>query len=297
MLRLPGRKKGDPDQVWSACHAPTPSAEGYRIIWIRSSTKIERDKASRQARIEAAVKALDALGAKALGPRSRVASMQALHDAAEKILQRHRADRWISVQVHERANETFAQDRPGRPGPSTRYKKTTRARFELTFKIRDDQIAADAASDGCFPLITNDPAMTPSQVLAAYRYQPNLEKRHAQLKGVQLVAPVYIKDSARIEGLLFCYYLSLLLHALIEREIRNAMRASDKRALPLYPEDRDSAAPTTARIIENFTGVARSRLYRDGELVQTFDPELTPVQRDVLKLLDVPLSAYQTTAD
>lgn len=86
VLRLPGHRIGEPDQVWSACTAPTPSAEGYRIIWIRSSTKIERDKASRQARIEAAVKALDTLGAKAAGPRSRIGSTQSLHAAAEKIL-------------------------------------------------------------------------------------------------------------------------------------------------------------------------------------------------------------------
>jgi hypothetical protein len=51
---------------------------------------------------------------------------------------------------------------------------------------------------------------------------------------------------------------------------------------------------TTARIVDIFTGVARSRLYREGGLVQTFDPELTPVQRDVLTLLNVPLT-NQTT--
>jgi hypothetical protein len=31
--------------------------------------------------------------------------------------------------------------------------------------------------------------MSPAELFAAYRWQPNLEKRHAQLKGTQLVAP------------------------------------------------------------------------------------------------------------
>ncbi len=33
----------------------------------------------------------------------------------------------------------------------------------------------------------------PAEVLAAYRYQPNLERRNHMLKGPQEVAPVYLK--------------------------------------------------------------------------------------------------------
>jgi hypothetical protein len=36
---------------------------------------------------------------------------------------------------------------------------------------------------GCFPLVTNDTTLTDGEVFAAYKYQPNLERRHAQLKG------------------------------------------------------------------------------------------------------------------
>jgi hypothetical protein len=35
-------------------------------------------------------------------------------------------------------------------------------------------------------------------VLAAYKYQPNLERRHGQFKGHQLVAPVLLKGPVRI---------------------------------------------------------------------------------------------------
>jgi hypothetical protein len=49
----------------------------------------------------------------------------------------------------------------------------------------------------------------------------------------------------------------MLTSALIERTIRHAMTHAGLDQLSLYPEDRGCAAPTTARILEIFTGVPR----------------------------------------
>jgi hypothetical protein len=53
-------------------------------------------------------------------------------------------------------------------------------------------VADDAASDGAFPLISNDRSLSDAQLLGAYRYQPNLERRHHLLKGVQGATPVLL---------------------------------------------------------------------------------------------------------
>ena len=60
-------------------------------------------------------------------------------------------------------------------------------------------------------------------MLVAYRYQPNLEKRHHELKSVQDAAPVTLKSPFRIEALFACQFIALLTNCLIERELRNAM--------------------------------------------------------------------------
>ena len=66
--------------------------------------------------------------------------------------------------------------------------------------------------------------------------------------------------------------------------------------LSLYPEDRGCTAPTTARILEIFTGVARHQLAApDGTVLRTFQPELTDLQAQVLDLLDTPTSVYRPT--
>jgi len=53
------RRPFEPDDVYETTEAPCPSAEGYRVIWVRSSAKVEHDAGSRRARIAAGVGAID----------------------------------------------------------------------------------------------------------------------------------------------------------------------------------------------------------------------------------------------
>ena len=123
--------------------------------------------------------------------------------------------------------------------------------------------------------------------------QANLEKRHAQLKGTQLVAPVFLHDPARIEALLCCHFIAMLIHALIERQTRRAMKSKGIKQLSLYPEDRGCLAPTAARILDIFTDLARHHLLdHHGRLVQSFAPQLNELQQLVLDLLDIPHRIY-----
>jgi hypothetical protein len=162
----------------------------------------------------------------------------------------------------------------------------------VTATVDADQVRHDAASDGCFPLITNDHQLTNAEVLIAYRYQPNLEKRHHQLKSVQDAAPVTLKSPARIEALFACQFIALLCCCLIERELRDAMTRQQITDLPLYPEDRSCTAPTATRVFDHLAPIQRHHLIRDRHTVQTFEPQLTPLQAQLLDLLAVPASAY-----
>jgi hypothetical protein len=241
--RRPPRRGGDPDEIWATFESPVGSDGGYRIIWVHSSTKHDNDAATRARRIETGIAALEELAARLARPRCRYKSAVAVEAAAERALVDADADAWIDAAVTAVAADTFRQDSGGRPGTDTRYRKTTTERFALSYKVNHDRVAYDARMDGIFPLITNDRTMTPAEVLTAYKYQPNLERRHAQLKGHQLVAPVFLKDPVRIEGLLCCHFFALVVQALIEREIRAAMADADEANIPLYPELRACAGP------------------------------------------------------
>jgi hypothetical protein len=145
-----------------------------------------------------------------------------------------------------------------------------------------------------WPLITNEKDADPADILAAYKHQPSLERRHHQLKGDQLVAPMFLHDPARIEGLMTCHFVALLVHALVELEIRRAMAARGLKKIPLYPDHRACASPSVVRISEIFDGLARRHLIdTHGHVVQTFPPELTELQAVLLALLGVPEDRYR----
>lgn len=293
--RRPSRH-GEPDEVWHTTVAPSPSAEGYPIIWVRASAKIDRDGEARRARIAKGIAALDDLNGRLASPRTRIKTVVAVEAAAVAALEGAGATRWIGFHVTETIEESFRQETRGRPGSNTRYRKLVRTHHRVAWQVREDVVARDAASDGCFPLITNDTNMAPTQVLAAYRYQPNLERRNHMLKGPQQIAPVYLQTPHRIEAFLLCQFLALLTAALIEREIRTAMTTAQLNSIPLYPELRSCPAPSAPRVLEIFAGVARHHLYSKGHVVQIFEPTLTPLQHQVLDLLAIPANTYTTTS-
>ena len=238
--------------------------------------------------------AIEALQVRRSSPKTRLTTPVAAETAATTALHQAGATRWITYTITESTETTFRQEHRGRPGNQTRYRRTEKPVITITAAVRADTLAYDAVTDGCFPLITNDTTMTPAQILAAYRYQPNLERRHHILKGPQQVAPVFLENAHRIEALLLCHFLALLTEALIEREIRTSMKTQALAGIPLYPEFRNCPAPSAERILEIFNHVDRHHLVHGDEVVQTFEPELTPLQHNVLDLLHVPATVYTT---
>jgi transposase len=216
--RRPARRRDESDDVYWTFESPLPTGEGYRVIWVRSSAKTARDAGLRATRLQRATDGLEDLTRRLAGPKCRLKTRVAVEAAARAVLDDTETTRFFDLHVRQDQERTYRQEHRGSPSANTRFRHTNRERFMLTWRARPHVIKADAASDGCFPIVTNDPTITPAEALAAYKYQPNLERRHAQLKGPQAVAPVFLRDPARIEALLCCHFLALLVQALIEWE-------------------------------------------------------------------------------
>jgi len=294
--RAPGTRAGDPDRVWRTFQAPVPSVDGFRVIWVHSSSKAARDASARAARIEAGLAAIDTVAARLASPKSRLKTRVAAEAAASTALAAAGATRWVGFTVTETVEVDHRQEKRGRPGAQTRYRRINTTVFTVTAQIDAQKVSYDAVTDGCFPLISNDTTMTPAEVLAAYHYQPNLERRNHLLKGTQDVAPVYLQTAHRIEALLLCHFLAMLTEALLEREIRTSMTTQGLAGIPLYPELRNCPAPSAPRILEIFDDLARHQLINaDDEIVQTFQPQLTPLQQQVLHLLHIPATIYNSS--
>jgi hypothetical protein len=286
-----GRRLGEPDDVYVTTEAPWPSAEGFRVIWVRSSHKVERDAHVRSNRVAVGVVALDELNQKLALNRCRLKTRdEAVTEAVASV----GAAWWVGFRVEEYQEVRHRQETRGRPGADTRYRQITRTKYRIHLDVREDVIGADARSDGCWPLVTNEKEANPADILAAYKHQPSLKRRHHQLKGDQIVAPMFIHDTARIEGLMTCHFVALLVHPLVELEVRRAMAARAMKKIPLYPEQRACESPSAVRIFEILDSLARRHLIgTSGQVIQTFSPELTELQLVLLDLLGIPEDRYR----
>jgi hypothetical protein len=170
--RRPGKRNGDPDQVWWTAPAPIPTSEGHRIVWVRSSQKHACDAEARRARIERGMLALEAVQARLAGPRSRLRTLVAVDEAAQAALADAGAERWIAYEIAQTVQESFRQEKRGRPGSQTRYRKTEKTVFKLSFRIDDGKVAYDAATDGCFPLVSNDRELSDPELWAPTATSP-----------------------------------------------------------------------------------------------------------------------------
>ncbi len=290
LLRPDLRRKDQPPDVFRALPSPIPDGDGFRLLWYQSTHKMERDAQHRRGAIHKAGKGLQELRTKLQRPRCRLRTRGAVAAVAETVLRGADAERWIDVQIDTVEVDRYRQVGPGRPGNGTRYRREVRQRFDLSWSLRQDQVVYDARCDGIFPLITNcsPEEMSAAEVLKVYKTkQPLVEKRHHLFKNVLSAVPVSLKCAHRIESLLFLLFVALLVHALVERALRQAMDRDALKALPLYPEQRACTTPTAERIFDLFEDLQRHVLRQQGEVVQRFDPTLTERQSILLDLLGI----------
>jgi transposase len=285
----PRRRDGD-DLVYHAVEAPQRCSDGYRVLWYRSSQKQQQDQQQRQQRLERAYARLEGLQAPGRRPVRQHAAAQA---AAERILIEEQVATLLRIEINCEIEEKFRQEGPGRPGPDTPYRRVEHCCYRARFVPDPEAIRRHAASDGLFPLMTNDEHLTLAEALGKYKYQPFVEKRHEQLKSVFAVTPLWLKSVTRISSLLWLYYVVELLQALLEREVRRRLEQQPAFRLALYPEGRVSEAPTTALVLSILEGQRRHRLLDEqGQELKRFHDPLPAVAHEVLHLLDVDATPY-----
>jgi transposase len=287
------RYSDGPRDCWQVYRAPLLSAEACAVVWVWSALLTLRQASTRRRNIAAAEEELSALRERLAGAKARLRGAAEIDLTVKTILEKHNVVRYLKVERTVCETDSYQQTTRGRPGPDTVYRKITKERYDIEWRTDEKAIAYDHKSDGMYPLMTNDRNMPPAQVLEAHKGQPMIEKRFEQVKTVHEIAPVYLKDEGRIEALFTVYFFALMVQALIERELRNAMQREQIEELPIYPEQRQCSHPTTEQILRLFSMTARHRLIRNSVCLQVFDHEFTDLQLQVLSLLGVAPGAFR----
>lgn len=286
------RSSGPPDVYWTTGDGPNETREDYRIVWFRSSLKAECDRQARERAIEKARAELFDLRARISRDKRRRRRGSILRKA-RSILRERGCESFLTVDLRTQTYIQLKRLRRGRPRKEDPVREVRRKVFHLEVRRDVRALRAEARTDGVFPLVTNlaRRKAPKKEVLLIYKDQPYVEKRHALFKSEFEVAPVYLKKPHRVCGLLHATFLAMTLDALIERTLRQAMAREGIQSLPILPEGRPTKTPTTARLLEMFSGLAWYE-FEQGEHTVTFPIRLSPLQKQLLKLLEIDPLVY-----
>lgn len=292
VLEIPNKRSeiGPPD-VFCSCAAPDRTAEGFRVIWFRSSAKAALDGQARDKRLTQAQAELGLLSHRL--NRRQLRSARQIRKAVQEIVERRSVKPLLRVRLKRQVQQQFKRLRRGRPGAHDPVRVVRRIAWSLEVRVDEKVLRAEERTDGVFPLACNlDKKKYPKrEVLSSYKYQAYVEKRFSQLKTDLEVAPVYLKKPHRCAGLVHAYYVALAVSSLIERAVRQGMKRKGIEELPLFPERRPTKTPTCARILDAFRGVSWYEFRRGTETV-CFPLKLNALQKLLLELLEVPQRLY-----
>ncbi len=262
--------------------------EGFRLIWVHSSSKAEQDKYRRDQEIEKGQEFLAQLMPKL--NQYYLKTKEQIQSSIAKAL--GKVGLFFDIEIIEKEVVITKSVGRGRPSPTTECKEEIIVEYELKYCLDPLAISQAANKDGIFPLVTNT-TLAAVEVLKNYKNQPFLEKRFNSLKSVLEVAPVFLKKPERIEAMLLLYIIALMLIALIERKIRKNMAEQKISALPILPQNMKTQKPTWSNIKFCFNStIMLSILFgnTDNWLHQVKGIDKT--QQQVLKLLGIENSKY-----
>jgi transposase len=269
----------------------TYAAKGYSLVWIKSTQKAEQDAETRTRHIDQALDALRALQVRL--NTYNLKTRQGIMKKIREILNEHQCREWVDVHIDSQRTYKKHYTQPGRPLGARTARLTWTPSFSMTFQLNQESLKKETLTDGVFPLIHNlDKKFKPKRILEIYKFQPFLEKRHSQLKTWQNVTPVLLKKDERVVAFLHMHVMALMVSTLIERKLRLAMKRNSIESLPLYPEGKSCPYPTMFDLVRLFQGVEKYEVEQaDG--VALFPAKLSPLQTQVLQLLEVPVSLFQ----
>ena len=261
---------------------------GFRIIWVYSSSKQEDDKIRRLKKIDKAIAALEELSPKlnAYHLKTKKEIKAAVNDIRKGVKD------FLDVRILTERKQIKVKVSPGRPSLKSVYKNKWEFKHSIQWELNKQALLEAAKTDGIFPLITNT-KIEACEVLKKYKSQPFLEKRMYTKKTVLQVAPVFLKKTNRIEAILFLYFVALMIVSLIERNIRMNMASGNIEKLPILPQGMNTKKPTWNNIRYFFRNVHYSEILRDGVCIQSVVKGLTDLHNQINWLLDVPGLVYK----
>jgi len=266
----------------------------FRMIVLFDHGLFHRKKKSLEQRISKTKEAFDDLSTRINAYRLK--TQDVIDRACTAILKKYKTQDLFEYTIVNDPVVTYKNKKRGRPSASKPVEKVEVVQDRFRIDLRFDESAFDHAVSqaGYYPLVTNMPAvnLSVSDAMMAHKDQYKVEHTYRRSKSGYHLEPIYLHTPERIEAYLFLFKIALQVVVLIERNTRKNIQKRDKGLDDFMPNQKDYRTPKAEYLLQKFEHVVSGSVPLPDGNEYGFVSELTPLQSDILSLLEVPEHCY-----
>lgn len=222
-------------------------------------------------------------------------SLETFRKRADKIIQTHSVEGYLSVDVTEVVTPQKKYIGRGRPGPNTPFEWVDRKELFLEVAMNEEPIEQFRKLAGWRIFVTNDAKMSLNQSARYYRDEWQVERGFHRFKRGHIPAlPLFLRIEERIKGLMLFLTIALQVLTLMEFVSRRELSKNEESISGLVPGNprMKTARPTAERLLAQFDNL-HLLIQGQGKKISGIMIEgLTVLQKRILSLLQLPESIY-----
>lgn len=222
----------------------------------------------------------------------RLKNKESIEKACDSILNKYQSAEFFSYTISNDPVITYKNKTKGRPAKGKKPEKIKIVTDHFNVELHFNEMAFEKEQYRCgyYPLFTNKPQkdLTIEDAMMAHKDQYKSEHINRRAKSGFSLEPIYIHTPKRIEAFLFLFKIALQLIILIERTARNNIETRDKGLDNFMPNRKDVRNPSVEYLLKTFEYVVIGEMTLPDGNSCGFISDITPLQKDILKILDVP---------
>src|SRR5918998_4180456 len=272
-----------------------------RVLVVHSAAYAEVQQRGLEGRLARATAKLQALTPPRGRGKRQIQDEVALTVAAEAILQAHKVQGLLTYTHERQVERQVTYVGRGRGGAERPQQVVERVRYAITAVTRNDAAIRGLSETFGWRAYVTDVPPTELPLAAAvltYRAEWRIERDYHRLKSAPLsIAPLFVKRDDQVTGLVHLLSIAIRLLTLIEFVVRRGLERAQRALVGLHQENpkKATATPTTERLLQAFGHITLTVIHFPDHVLRHVTP-LTPLQRDILNLLDLSPDIYHSLA-
>ena len=222
---------------------------------------------------------------------------ESYQDRAEHIINHRQLEGLLTVTAVESITTKKLYENRGRPGENSPFSLIEERHLKLEFQFNDTAIDEQRLLAGWRIYVVNLPqaSLSLEQAIHYYRDEWLVEQGfHRFKKGSLPALPLFLRLDDRIRGLMLLLMVALQALTLLEFVSHSELKANQETIAGLVPGNPKMKTdhPSAERILAQFEGlhlfIEETETLLSARLIET----LSPVQKRLLALLDIPDTIY-----